>query len=74
MKIDITENLLRYLVKSDESSEYKFRHQFLAECILRYHIEHVGSETVLKNGLDEIRMAVDHLHPKVHPNVSEAIK
>lgn len=74
MKIDITENLLRYLVESDKSSEYKFRHQFLAECILRYHIKHVGRETVLMKGPDEIRMVVEHIQPTVHPNLSEVIK
>lgn len=61
MKIYITDNLLRYLVVSDETSVYKFRHRFLAECILRYHIEHVGRETVLMEGPEEVRTAVEHL-------------
>lgn len=61
MKIHITDNLRRYLVVSDETSEYKFRHRFLAECILRYHIEHVGRETVLMEGPEEVRTAVEHL-------------
>lgn len=61
MKIHITDNLLRYLVVSDETSVYKFRHRFLAECILRYHIEHVGRETVLMEGSEEVRTAVEHL-------------
>lgn len=59
-KIDITKNLLRYLV-SDKTSEYKIRYRFLAECILRYHIEHVGRETVLMEGPEEVRTAVEHL-------------
>lgn len=61
MKIHITDNLRRYLVVSDETSEYKFRHRFLAECILRYHIEHVGRETVLMEGSEEVRTAVEQL-------------
>lgn len=67
--IEITEHLARYLVDSNESSEYKFRHQFLAECTLRYHIEHVGKETILMKGPDELRMAVKHLQSEIDPNV-----
>lgn len=72
--IKITEHLARYLVKSNESSEYKFRHQFLAECTLRYHIEHVGKETILMKCPDELRMAVKHLQSEIDPNVSDATK
>lgn len=67
--IEITEHLARYLVDSNKSSEYKFRHQFLAECTLRYHIEHVGKETILMKGPDELRMAVKHLQSEIDPNV-----
>lgn len=72
--IKITEHLARYLVDSNESSEYKFRHQFLAECTLRYHIEHVGKETILMKGPDELRMAVKHLQSEIDPNESDATK
>lgn len=64
LNIDISKNVARYLVESEEALEFRFRHQFLAECVLRYHIEHVGSETILKEGSDEVRMAVEHLHSK----------
>lgn len=72
--IKITEHLARYLVDSNESSEYKFRHQFLAECTLRYHIEHVGKKTILMKGPDELRMAVTHLQSEIDPNESDATK
>lgn len=72
--IEITKHLARYLVKSNESSEYKFRHQFLAECTLRYHIEHVGKETILMKGPDELRMAVKHLQSETDLNISDATK
>lgn len=72
--IKITEHLARYLVDSNESSEYKFRHQFLAECTLRYHIEHVGKKTILMKGPDELRMAVKHLQSEIDPNESDATK
>lgn len=64
LNIDISKNVARYLVESEEALEFRFRHQFLAECVLRYHIKHVGSEIILKKGSDEIRMAVEHLHSK----------
>lgn len=72
--IKITEHLARYLVDSNESSEYKFRHQFLAECTLRYHIEHVGKKTILMKGPDELRMAVKNLQSEIDRNESDATK
>lgn len=63
-----------FILHNNEASEFKFCPQSLAECILRYHIEHVGQETILFKGPDEVRLAVEHLQSQVHPNLPEANK
>jgi hypothetical protein len=60
--IDMNDTLDIYLIKSEKSdTHFEFRHQFLSESLLHFHINNVGKEAVSKVAKKDVVILLDKL-------------
>ncbi|XP_056009112.1 uncharacterized protein LOC125664551 isoform X2 [Ostrea edulis] len=60
--IEMNENLAKYLVESEvDDKRLEFRHQFLAETLLRFHIKNVGKKGMSKVAKKEVVFVLEKL-------------
>ncbi|XP_056009110.1 uncharacterized protein LOC125664550 [Ostrea edulis] len=60
--IEMNETLAKYLVESEmDDKRFEFRHQFLAETLLRFHIKNVGKKGVSKVAKKEVAFVLEKL-------------
>lgn len=56
---EVSKRLSRYLIET--KGNFRFRHHFLAESVLKFHVKHFGTYTMLKTATTELKTEIKHL-------------
>ena len=57
---EVSKTLSRYLIETKRNFIFRFRHHYLAECVLKFHMEHFGTDTMLKTATTEFKTEIKH--------------
>ncbi|XP_062611129.1 uncharacterized protein LOC134272978 [Saccostrea cucullata] len=63
--IELNSTLLKYLEKTENQDVFAFRHHFLAQLLLCFHNEKVGSNGILEVANEEIKSVVKRLQSSI---------
>lgn len=58
--VEVSKTLSRYLIETKRNFIFRFRHHYLAECVLKFHMEHFGTDTMLKTATTEFKTEIKH--------------